>query len=77
MRVEEAALHYFVDLDAKIFRGRHFLGEFWERIQILVAIAAEHFPFDEFVEIGEVAHHSGLDVYKRQGVNAPAGLFQG
>jgi hypothetical protein len=59
MRVEEATLHYFVDLNTEIFRGGHFLGEFFHRIQILVIEAREHFPFDEAVEIGEVADHSG------------------
>ena len=50
MRVVEAALHYFVDLDAEIFRGGHLFGEFFHRIQVLVAVAGEHFPFDEAID---------------------------
>ena len=60
MRVAEATLHYFVNLNAEIFRSRHFLGEFLQGVQIFVIEAGEHFPFDEAVEIGEVADHAGF-----------------
>ena len=62
MRVGEATLHYFVNLDAEIFRGGHFVGEFLQGVQILVVEAGEHFPFDEAVEIDQVADHAGLFV---------------
>jgi hypothetical protein len=59
MRLLKAALQYFEDLDGEIFRGGHFLGEFLQGIQILQIVAGEHFPFDEAVEIDEVADHAG------------------
>ncbi len=55
----KATLQYFENLDAEIFRGGHSLGEFLQRIQILEVVAGEHFPFDEAVEIDEVADHAG------------------
>jgi hypothetical protein len=62
MRVMEAALHYFVDLNAEIFGGGDFLGEFGEGIQIFVAEAGEHFPFDKAIQIDQVADHAGFFV---------------
>jgi hypothetical protein len=58
MRFVEATLQYFEDLDSKIFRGGHGLGEFFQGIQILKVETKEHFPFDEAVEIDEVADHA-------------------
>ena len=60
MRGSEATLHYFVNLDAQVFGGGYFLGEFLQRVQILLIEAGEHFPFHETVEIGEVADHASL-----------------
>jgi len=60
MRVMEAALHYFVNLDAEIFGGGDFLGELREHIQIFVAETGQHFPFDKTIQIAQVADHAGL-----------------
>ncbi len=60
MREMEAALHYFVNLNAEIFGGRDLLGEFRQHVQVLVAVAGEHFAFDEAIEIGEVADHASF-----------------
>ncbi len=62
MRVGEATVHYFVDLNAKIFGGRNFVREFLQRIQILIIVAGEHFPFDETIQVAEVADHAGFHV---------------
>ena len=62
MRLLEAALQYFVDLDAEIFRSRHGSGEFLQCIQILQVVAGEQFPFDESIKIDEVADHSGRGI---------------
>ncbi len=58
----EAALHYFVDADAEVFGGRDFFGEFRQRVQILMVVAGEHFPFDKAIEIDQIADHAGLFV---------------
>jgi len=58
MREMEAALHYFVDLDAEIFRSRHIFDEFLQCIQIFQIVAAEHFPAHEAIEIDQVANHT-------------------
>ena len=52
-------VQYFVNLDAEIFGGRHLLGEFWQRIQILVVEPGQH-SFDKAIQIGQVADHSGF-----------------
>ena len=62
MRMGEATVHYFVDLNTKIFGGRNFGREFLQGVQILVIVAGEHFPFDEAVQISEVADHAGFFV---------------
>ena len=62
MRVGKAALQYFEDFDAQIFRSGHKCGEFLQRIQILQIIARDHFPFDKTIEIDEVADHAGAVV---------------
>jgi hypothetical protein len=62
MRFSEAALQYFEYLDTEVFCGRHDLGEFLQHIQILQVVAGDHFPFDNSVEIKQVADHSGLIV---------------
>jgi hypothetical protein len=58
MRFVEATLQYFENFDGEIFRGGHGLGEFFQGIQILKVETKEHFPFDEAVEIDEVADHA-------------------
>src|SRR5208282_1817212 len=62
MRLLKATLQYFEDFDGEIFRGGHKLGEFLHRIQILQVIAGEHFPFDESIEIDQVADHAGSGI---------------
>src|SRR5579863_9363928 len=62
MRLLEAALQYFVDLDREVFRGGYEFGEFLQGIQVLQVIAGEHFPFNKTVEIDEVADHAGAGV---------------
>src|SRR5579863_3809138 len=58
MRFLEAAVQYFKDLDAEIFRGGHSLREFLQRIQILQIVARHYFLFDETVEIDQIADHA-------------------
>jgi hypothetical protein len=57
MRQVEAALHYFVNLDAEIFRSGDFVGELRQHVQVLMIEAGEHFPSDKAVKIGEIADH--------------------
>ncbi len=58
MRQWEAALQFFEDLDGKIFRGGHKLAKFLHGIQVLQVITREHFPFDDAVEIHQIADHA-------------------
>ncbi len=58
MRGMEAALQYFEYLDREVFRGGHTMGEFLQRIQVIQVVTREHFPFDEAVEIDEIADHT-------------------
>jgi len=50
----------FEDLNREIFRGGHKLVKFLHRIQILQVIPREHFPFDDAVEIDQIADHAVL-----------------
>src|SRR5579863_6549191 len=63
MRVWEATLHYFVNLNTEIFSSRNIACKLLQGIQMFVAKAGEHFPFDEAVEIDEVADHSSLRIH--------------
>jgi hypothetical protein len=49
MRVREATLHFFEELDAKVFRRRDVGREFREDIQIFVVVASEKFTFDKAI----------------------------
>ncbi|MCU1304774.1 MAG: hypothetical protein JWQ87_5058 [Candidatus Sulfotelmatobacter sp.] len=60
MREVEAAVHYFVDLDTEVLGGGNLLGEFRQHVQVFVAVAGKDFPFDEAIEIGEIADHAGV-----------------
>ena len=64
MRQSEAALQYFEDLNREIFRGGHKLVKFLHRIQILQVIPREHFPFDDAVEIDQIADHARALVHR-------------
>src|SRR5260370_8448916 len=51
MRLLEATLQYFEDLDRQIFGGGHMLCEFFNRIQILQVISAQHLPSHQPVQV--------------------------
>ena len=58
MRVGEAALQYFKDLNREIFGGRYKSGELLQCIQIRQVEAGKHFRCDESVEIDEITDHT-------------------
>src|SRR5438552_17363852 len=62
MRMREAALQYFEDLNAQVFRGRHILGEFFQRIQVRQVVAGEHFPLDKAVEVHQIVRPAGTGI---------------
>ena len=47
----KAALQYFVDLHAQIFRGGHAAAEFRQRVQVHVLVARQDFALHEAVEV--------------------------
>ena len=59
MRVMEAALQYFIDLDAEIFVVGTFSANSCRVFKFSMIVAGEHFPFDETVEIDQIADHAG------------------
>src|SRR3954464_4742431 len=59
MRMTEAALQNIKDLKTQIFGGRNKFVEFGPNIQVLEVKPAQHFCFDESVEIDQVADHTG------------------
>ena len=82
MRVGESALHYFVDLNAQIFRSGHGFGKFLKHVQILQIVSGEHFPFDELIEVDKIADHAGSGIhwaadgdFERIVVSVPEGII--